>query len=85
MTIRAGGFEICRLLIDDESSCNILSLNAFSQMGSDRSNLKKETDGLVGFTSHEVSAIGTITLPLTIGTWTKVASEMIQFVVVDMP
>lgn len=40
---------------------------------------------MIGFTWHEANVIGTITLPLTIGTWPRVATEMAQFLIVNMP
>lgn len=54
-------------------------------MGIDHSNLKEETGGLVGFTGHEAFIAGMINLPLTIRTWPRVTTEIIQFLVVDIP
>ena len=53
-------------------------------MGIDSSNLKPYVGGLVSFTGHEAPIIG-IDLPLTLGTWPKTATEMVEFLVIDMP
>src|SRR3954465_7098718 len=71
--------------MDKGSSCDILSLAAFTKMGIDSSNLKPCGGGLVSLTGHEGSIKGIISLPLTLGTWPRIATEMIEFLVIDMP
>src|SRR5204863_7532632 len=51
----------------------------------DSSNLKPCVGGLVSFTGHEAPMIGIISLPLTLGTWPRTATEMVEFLVIDMP
>src|SRR3954465_6329466 len=41
--------------------------------------------GLVGFTGHEAPIVGILTLPMTLGEWPRTATEMIDFVVMDLP
>src|SRR3954464_12844124 len=71
--------------MDNVSSCDILSLAAFTKMGIDSSNLKPCVEGLVSFTGHEAPIISIISLPLTLGIWPRIATEMIEFLVFDMP
>src|SRR4051812_45599281 len=54
-------------------------------MGIDNSNLKPCVGRLVSFAGHEVPIIGIISLLLTLGTWPKAATEMVEFLVIDMP
>src|SRR3954463_965673 len=80
-----GGMEVRRLLIDDGSSCDIIFLEAFMKMGIKTSALKECVGGLVGFTGHEAPIIGILTLPMTLGEWPRAATEMIDFLIMDLP
>src|SRR3954468_1209963 len=73
LTVNLGGIEVRRVLVDNGSSCDILSLAAFTKMGIDSTNLKPCIGGLVSFTGHEAPIIVIISLPLTLGTWPRTA------------
>src|SRR3954462_7301101 len=77
--------EVRRLLIDDGSSCDIIFLEAFMKMGIKTNDLKECVGGLVGFTGHEAPIVGILILPVTLGEWPKAATEMIDFLVMDLP
>ena len=49
-----GNYKIRRILIDTESSANILYTTAYDQMKLGREALRKEGTRLTGFTGHEV-------------------------------
>ena len=73
------------MLIDDGSSCDILYLEAFMNMGIKTNALKEYVGGFVGFTGHEVPIVGILTLPLTLGEWPKATTKMINFLIADVP
>src|SRR4051812_29029643 len=73
------------MLIDNGSLCDIVFLEAFMKMGIKASALKECIGGLVGFTGHEAPIVGILTLPMTLGEWPRAATEMIDFLVMDLP
>ena len=74
-----------RILVDNGSFCSILSLSAFNQIGIDHSNLKAEKRDLIGFSGDHSPIVGSIVLPMILGTPPRVATEIIEFLVIDMP
>ena len=55
------------------------------KMGIKANALKECVGGLVGFTGHEAPIVGILTLPMTLGEWPRAATEMIDFLVMDLP
>src|SRR3954471_22011678 len=85
LMVDLGGIEVGRFLVVNGSSCGILSLATFNKMGINSSNLKPCVGGLVSFAGHEAPIIGIISLPFILGNWPKAATEMFEFLVIDMP
>src|SRR4051812_24581242 len=85
LTVDLGGIEVRRFLIANRSSCDILSLATFTKMGIESSNLKPCVGGLESFMGHEAPIMGIISLPLALGTWPKIATEIVEFLVIDRP
>ena len=69
MVIKANiaGWEINRVLIDSESSTDIIFVNAFNQMKLSRSKLQPSDSPLIGFGGKKVDALGKISLPVSFG------------------
>ncbi|KAK3018771.1 hypothetical protein RJ639_003318 [Escallonia herrerae] len=85
ITVRAGNFDIKRVLIDNGSSAEILFYDAFKKMNIPTDRLRKMDTPLYGFSNHPVVAEGIIVLPVAIGTRPAQANFMLDFVVVKVP
>lgn len=79
------GAEVGRILIDNRGSCDILYLDVFMKMKIKPSSLKPCAGGLVSFTEHEAPIMGMVTPPMTIGEWPKATTEMVNFMIMDLP
>ncbi|KAK3041143.1 hypothetical protein RJ639_027595 [Escallonia herrerae] len=85
ITIKAGNFDVKRVLIDNESSTEILFHDAFEKMNIPTDRLQKMDTPLYGFSNHPVAAEGIIALPVAIGTPSAQVNFMLDFVVVKVP
>ncbi|KAK3013274.1 hypothetical protein RJ639_009595 [Escallonia herrerae] len=85
ITIKAGNFDVKRVLIDNGSSAEILFHDAFKKMNIPTDRLRKMDTPLYGFSNHPVAAEGIIALPVVIGTPPTQANFMLDFVVVKVP
>jgi hypothetical protein len=78
-------FTTRRVMIDNDSSVDILYLPAYQQMKLDKEKLRPMGALLVGFTGDKICPVGIVTLPITIGTYPKQVSKTVDFLVVDCP
>ncbi|KAL0458739.1 UNVERIFIED_CONTAM: hypothetical protein Slati_0501100 [Sesamum latifolium] len=78
-------FWVKKVLVDTESTADILFFTAFSQMGIGTEMLRKVNTPLVGFNGSIVEPMGEIALPTSIGTTPYSATRMLKFLVVDAP
>ncbi|KAK2996907.1 hypothetical protein RJ639_025764 [Escallonia herrerae] len=85
VTIKAGNFDVKRVLIDNGSSAEILFHDAFEKMNIPTDRLRKMEAPLYGFSNHPVATEGIIALPVAIGTPPTQANLMLDFVVVKIP
>ncbi|KAK2999168.1 hypothetical protein RJ639_022612 [Escallonia herrerae] len=85
ITIKAGNFDVKRVLIDNGSSVEILFHDAFKKMNIPTNRLRKMDTPLYGFSNHPVASEGIIALPVAIGTPLAQANFMLDFVVVKVP
>ncbi|KAK3027189.1 hypothetical protein RJ639_042455 [Escallonia herrerae] len=85
ITIKAGNFDVKRVLIDNGSSAEILFHDAFKKMNIPTDRLRKMDTPLYGFSNHPIAAEGIIALPVAIGTPPAQANFMLDFVVVKVP
>ncbi|KAK3022811.1 hypothetical protein RJ639_047060 [Escallonia herrerae] len=83
ITIKAGNFDVKRVLIDNGSSAEILFHDAFKKMNIPTDCLRKMDTPLYGFSNHPVAAEGIIALPVMIGTPPAQANFMLDFVVLQ--
>ncbi|KAK2999905.1 hypothetical protein RJ639_023671 [Escallonia herrerae] len=85
ITIKAGNFDVKRVLIDNGSSAEILFHDAFEKMNIPTDRLRKMDTPLYGFSNHLVAVEGIIALPVAIGTPPAQTNFMLDFVVVKVP
>ncbi|KAK3043668.1 hypothetical protein RJ639_000084 [Escallonia herrerae] len=62
ITVRAGNFDVKRVLIDNESSAEILFFDAFKKMNIPTDRLRKMDTPLYGFSNHPVAAEGLLSI-----------------------
>ncbi|CAL8993406.1 unnamed protein product, partial [Prunus brigantina] len=87
MIIRAdiSDFDVGRILIDTRSSVNVLFADAFNGLGIDHQSLNTEITPLLSFSGDVVEPIGSIQLPLAIGSGQGRAFIYTHFLVVSCP
>ncbi|GMN42963.1 hypothetical protein TIFTF001_012163 [Ficus carica] len=62
-----GNHTICRILVDNGSSVDILYLDCLEKMGIKKSQLMPNSQPFYGFTRNSFISEGLIRLPLTVG------------------
>ncbi|CAL9007143.1 unnamed protein product [Prunus brigantina] len=87
MIIRAdiSDFDVGRILIDTGSSVNVLFADAFNGLGIGHQSLNKEITHLLSFSGDVVEPIGSIQLPLAIGSGQRRAFIYTHFLVFSCP
>ncbi|KAK3007246.1 hypothetical protein RJ639_016077 [Escallonia herrerae] len=85
ITIKAGNFEVKKVLVDNGSSAEILFYDAFRKMNILTDRLRKMDSPLYAFSNHPVAVERIIALPIAIGTPPTQANLMLDFVVVKVP
>ena len=76
---------IHRVLVDNESSTNIILASAFDKMGIGREKLEQVNAYLRGFSGERVLPLGSVQLVLTLGDPPCQATTTIRFLIVDAP
>lgn len=74
-----------RVLIDNDSSIDILYLFTFEQMGIRRDKLWPTATPLVGFIGDRLYPTGIITLPVIAGVSPRQLTKVVDFLVIDFP
>ena len=72
-----------RMLVDNGSSADILYYPAFQQRRLGRDQLRPVCSPLIGFGGMKVQPIGTITLPVVVGSYPQQVTKEVNFLVVD--
>ncbi|XP_075640468.1 uncharacterized protein LOC142612234 [Castanea sativa] len=83
VNIRAGDYNMHRVLVDNGSSADILYYPAFQQMGISRERLVPTNAPLVCFGGTRVYPLGVVTLSVTVGDYPQQITKDVVFLVVD--
>jgi hypothetical protein len=78
------GWDLHKVLVDNGSQADIISLHTFDRMGISHSLLKPLDNPLYGFGGKGTFPVGKIELPLSFGVAPNARSEQITFDIVDM-
>ncbi|XP_024026074.1 uncharacterized protein LOC112092959 [Morus notabilis] len=77
-----GNHTVCRILVDNGSSVDLLYFDCLEKMGIRKEQLEKTSRPLYGFTGDSVIPQGTICLPITAGEKPRQTTTMANFVVI---
>ncbi|XP_075655135.1 uncharacterized protein LOC142625342 [Castanea sativa] len=83
ITLLIANYTTRRVLVDNGSSADILYYPTFRQMRLRRNQLCLVNSPLVGFGGMKVQPVGTITLPVMVGSYPQQITEEVNFLVVD--
>ena len=83
VNIRIEDYKMHRVLVNNESSTNILYYPAFQQMRIDRERLIPTNAPLVSFRGMRVLPLGAITLSVVVGDYPQHIAKDVTFLVVD--
>ena len=83
ITLLIADYTTRRVLVDNGSSADILYYPAFQQMRLGRDLLRPAYLPLIGFGGMKVQPVGTITLPVVVGSYPQQITKSVNFLVVD--
>ena len=83
ITLLIANYTTRRVLVDNGSSADILYYPAFQQMRLRRDLLRPVCSPLIGFGGMKVQPIGTVTLPVVVGSYPQQITKPVNFLVVD--
>ena len=83
ITLLIEDYTTRRVLVDNGSSVDILYYPPFQQMRLGRDQLHPVCSPLVGFGGMKVQPVGTITLPVVMGSYPQRITKEVNFLVVD--
>ena len=77
--------NVHRMLVDNESSVDILYYQAFERMGLKVNDLKSSPNPIYGFTGDSVILLRVISFPMTLGEYPGQSCVMADFLVIYQP
>jgi len=83
VSIRVGDYNMIWVLVDNESSADILYYLAFQQMRIDRERLVSTNVPLIRFRGTKVYPLGAVMLPITVDDYPQQITKDVIFLVVD--
>ncbi|GMH31593.1 hypothetical protein Nepgr_033437 [Nepenthes gracilis] len=81
----ANDYQMKRVFVDNENSCNLLYLIAYFKLGLKKNRMKAPEGPLYGLDNDPMPVQGIIQLEVTLGTYPRTASKVFTFLVVDLP
>nr|XP_009392512.1 PREDICTED: uncharacterized protein LOC103978443 [Musa acuminata subsp. malaccensis] len=85
ISIRIVNARVKRVMVDTESSTDVLYLDTFRRLGLTKEDLTPMASALTRFTRDSISPLGTTILPITIGEEPRAKTMITTFMVVDLP
>jgi len=85
ISVVVANYDVQRILVDNESSTDVLMYDTFSKMCLPRHQLQRSPIPLSGFGGNQVFAEGKIVLLVTLGTEPRQKTLPINFTVVRIP
>ena len=79
------GFNTRRILINNNSSVDIIYLSAFQQLKVDLKRLRPFKSPLLSFSGNQVYPKGIVTLTITVGSYPQQLTRQLDFLVVNCP
>ncbi|XP_074351814.1 uncharacterized protein LOC141690961 [Apium graveolens] len=83
--IKIGRVNVHQALVDNRSSTDVLTYDAYKKLGLLDRELTSTGGHLYGFTGNSIRVKGTIRLPVTLGKEPCMATQIVIFTVVDQP
>lgn len=83
VTLRIGTMNVHRVFIDNGSSVNILYYDTYKKMNLPNKDMSVKNIYIYGFGGEATRVLGTIKLPVCIGEDPLMATQVIQFMIVD--
>ena len=77
--------NVHQILVDNESSIDILYYQAFQKMGLKNSNLRPSPNSIYSFIGDSITPMGVVTLPMIVGEYPRESCLMANFLVIDQP
>ena len=77
--------NVHRILVDNESSIDILYYQALQRIGLKVSDLKPSPNPIYSFIGDSITPMGVISLPMTLGEYPRQSCVMADFLVIDQP
>lgn len=85
ITLEIEGFNTRRVLIDNESSADIMYMTAYQQLRLDPKRLRPFKSPLVSFSGDRIYLKGIISLLVTTGTHPAQVTKQVDFLIIDCP
>ena len=85
ITLTIEGINTKRILVNNDSSIDIIYLPTFQQLKLDPGKLRLFDSPLINFSGDRVYPKGIMTLTITVGTYPKQLTRQLDFLVVDWP
>ncbi|KAL5552139.1 hypothetical protein UlMin_002315 [Ulmus minor] len=85
VTLRIAGRKVFRILVDNESSADILFKSTFNRMNLVGVKIEPTASSLSGFTGDIISSEGILNLPVELGSRPCQHIQAVDFVLVDCP
>ena len=83
ITLLIADYTTRRVLVDNRSLADILYYPAFQQMRLGRNQYRPVCSPLIGFGRMKVQPVGTITLPVVVGSYPQQITREVNFLMVD--
>lgn len=83
ITLMIANYTMRRVLVDNESSVDILYYPTFQQMRISKDLLYLVNMSLIGFGGMKVLPVGTISLPVVVGFYPRQVTKEVNFLVID--